>query len=80
MVYICRNNVSFLVGDATEMDLSEGSVDVVFSNWLLMYLDDAECEQLASDALAWVRCLPLHPQKIFVWSLCKDQRTCVLPA
>lgn len=43
-----------MVGDATELDLEEGSADVVFSNWLLMYLDDDEVADLASDALAWV--------------------------
>lgn len=43
-----------LVGDATELDLEEGSFDVVFSNWLLMYLGDDEVADLASDALAWV--------------------------
>lgn len=42
------------MGDATELDLEEGSADVVFSNWLLMYLDDDEVADLASDALAWV--------------------------
>ena len=43
------------MGDATELDLEEDSADVVFSNWLLMYLDDDEVADLASDALAWVR-------------------------
>lgn len=42
------------MGDATELDLEEGGADVVFSNWLLMYLDDDEVYDLASDALAWV--------------------------
>jgi len=49
-----RENVEHLVGDATELDLEEGSFDVVFSNWLLMYLGDDEVADLASDALAWV--------------------------
>lgn len=56
----CRSNIEHLVGDATELDLEEESADVVFSNWLLMYLDDDEVADLASDALAWVSCLP-HP-------------------
>lgn len=36
------------------LDLEENGYDVVFSNWLLMYLDDDEVADLASDALAWV--------------------------
>lgn len=49
-----RKNIEHLVGDATELDLEEGGADVVFSNWLLMYLDDDEVYDLASDALAWL--------------------------
>ena len=41
--------------DATELELPAASFDVVFSNWLLMYLSDAEVSKLASDALRWVR-------------------------
>jgi phosphoethanolamine N-methyltransferase len=47
--------VTFRVGDATELDCSPASFDVVFSNWLLMYLGDAECAKLAADALTWVK-------------------------
>ncbi len=43
------------VGDATELELPAGSADVVFSNWLLMYLSDKEVAKLAGDALTWVR-------------------------
>jgi len=32
-----------------------GSYDVVFSNWLLMYLSDGEVQQLAAKILSWVR-------------------------
>lgn len=42
------------VGDATELQLDAGSADVVFSNWLYMYLTDPEVEQLARNALSWV--------------------------
>jgi phosphoethanolamine N-methyltransferase len=48
------SNVEFRCGDATEMTLPPASVDVLFSNWLLMYLGDAEVAQLATDALTWV--------------------------
>ena len=43
------------MADATELTLPAGSVDVLFSNWLLMYLSEEEVIKLASDALAWVR-------------------------
>jgi hypothetical protein len=31
-----------------------GAYDVVFSNWLLMYLSDAEVKALAAKVLRWV--------------------------
>ncbi|CAL8468305.1 g7845 [Coccomyxa elongata] len=49
-----RRNVRWQVGDATELQLPAGCADVVFSNWLLMYLSDAEVGKLAGDALTWV--------------------------
>ena len=59
----------YQVADATELVLPPGAVDVLFSNWLLMYLSDAEVAKLASDALAWVRsaalaCWTDHPIKL----------------
>ena len=47
-------NATFAVGDATELQLPAGSVDVLFSNWLLMYLGDEEVSGLATRALSWV--------------------------
>jgi len=41
--------------DATELELPAASFDIVFSNWLLMYLSDDEVSKLATDALRWVR-------------------------
>ncbi|PNX62248.1 phosphoethanolamine N-methyltransferase, partial [Trifolium pratense] len=37
-------NVKFMCADVTSPNLhiSEGSVDLIFSNWLLMYLSDEE--------------------------------------
>lgn len=37
-------NVKFLCADVTSPDLniSDDSVDLIFSNWLLMYLSDKE--------------------------------------
>lgn len=50
-----RSNVDFRVADVTELTLPEGSFDVVFSNWLLMYLSDQEVLALATNILRWVR-------------------------
>ncbi|KAK9826761.1 hypothetical protein WJX81_007185 [Elliptochloris bilobata] len=47
-------NVEFRAGDATELDLPPAHADIVFSNWLLMYLSNAEVAKLAADALSWV--------------------------
>ncbi|KAK9831800.1 hypothetical protein WJX74_009654 [Apatococcus lobatus] len=47
-------NVTWAAGDATELKLDADSADVVFSNWLYMYLTDAEVEQLARNALSWL--------------------------
>lgn len=53
--------MEFQAGDATELHLQPGSADLVFSNWLLMYLSDAEVAKLAADALSWVRvCGPVR--------------------
>ena len=48
-------NVEWKAADATAMQLPAESCDVIFSNWLLMYLDDAEVSKLATDAILWVR-------------------------
>lgn len=39
-----HKNVKFMCADVTSPDLNftEGSLDVIFSNWLLMYLSDKE--------------------------------------
>ena len=47
-------NVSFRCGDVTELRLPTDSADVVFSNWLLMYLSDAEVTALATQMLDWL--------------------------
>ena len=48
-------NVQWAAEDATQMQLPADSADVVFSNWLLMYLNDAEVAKLAADSIRWVR-------------------------
>lgn len=49
------DNVSFLHGDVMKLELPERGVDVVFSNWLYMYLNDAECLKLFGKILGWLR-------------------------
>ncbi|KAJ7970272.1 Phosphoethanolamine N-methyltransferase [Quillaja saponaria] len=50
-------NVKFMCADVTSPDLqiSEGSVDLIFSNWLLMYLSDKEVENLAERMVKWLK-------------------------
>ncbi|KAF9667536.1 hypothetical protein SADUNF_Sadunf15G0033400 [Salix dunnii] len=50
-------NVKFMCADVTSPDLnfSEGSVDLIFSNWLLMYLSDKEVENLVERMVKWVK-------------------------
>lgn len=43
------------MADVTELQLPDGCCDVIFSNWLLMYLSDAEVAALANNMLRWVR-------------------------
>nr|BAX38993.1 phosphoethanolamine-N-methyltransferase [Chlamydomonas applanata] len=47
-------NVDFRVGDVTELRLPDASYDVVFTNWLLMYLGDKEVQALANSMLRWI--------------------------
>ncbi|GAB4815755.1 hypothetical protein N2152v2_002801, partial [Parachlorella kessleri] len=49
-----RENVQFRVADVTELELQAGAYDLVFSNWLLMYLSDDEVAKLAANLLSWV--------------------------
>lgn len=47
-------HVSFLTADVTELEIPPNSFDVIFSNWLLMYLCDEEVEKLTVKMLAWL--------------------------
>ncbi|KAK8724423.1 hypothetical protein OTU49_011066 [Cherax quadricarinatus] len=47
-------NVTFTCADVTELDLPTASFDLVFSNWLFMYLSDNECAQVLSKILSWL--------------------------
>ncbi|XP_065185084.1 uncharacterized protein LOC135815686 [Sycon ciliatum] len=48
-------NITFVSGDAMKLDYEENSFDIVFSNWLLMYISDAELEELTKRMLRWVK-------------------------
>uniref|UniRef100_A0A8C2G4Z3 phosphoethanolamine N-methyltransferase n=1 Tax=Cyprinus carpio TaxID=7962 RepID=A0A8C2G4Z3_CYPCA len=48
-------NAEFIQADVTKLDFAKHSFDVVFSNWLLMYLSDQELKSLADKFLMWLR-------------------------
>ncbi|KTF89465.1 hypothetical protein cypCar_00013283 [Cyprinus carpio] len=48
-------NAEFIQADVTKLDFPKHSFDVVFSNWLLMYLSDQELKLLAEKFLMWLR-------------------------
>lgn len=52
-----HKNVKFICADVTSPGLNfpEGSVDLIFSNWLLMYLSEKEVENLAERMLKWLK-------------------------
>ncbi|CAO2827092.1 unnamed protein product [Amaranthus hypochondriacus] len=50
-------NVKFMCADVTSPSLNilPNSVDLIFSNWLLMYLSDKEVENLVERMLKWLK-------------------------
>ncbi|XP_067247838.1 phosphoethanolamine methyltransferase [Chanodichthys erythropterus] len=48
-------NAEFIQADVTKLDFPKHSFDLVFSNWLLMYLSDQELKSLAEKFLMWLR-------------------------
>ncbi|MQM14088.1 hypothetical protein Taro_047018 [Colocasia esculenta] len=50
-------NASFVCADVTSPDtkFEEESLDLIFSNWLLMYLSDKEVEELAERMVKWLK-------------------------
>lgn len=50
-------HVTFECNDAMKVDppSGSGSLDVVFTNWLMMYLSDDEVQTLAKRALTWLK-------------------------
>lgn len=49
-------HVEFLRADVTELQLpTDQKFDVIFSNWLLMYLSDDEIKILTRNMLSWLK-------------------------
>ncbi|XP_030493558.2 phosphoethanolamine N-methyltransferase 2 isoform X1 [Cannabis sativa] len=50
-------NVKFMCADVMSpgLNISDESVDLIFSNWLLMYLSDQEVEKLAERMVKWLK-------------------------
>lgn len=52
-----HKNAKFMCADVTSPDLKieDESMDLIFSNWLLMYLSDKEVENLAERLMKWLK-------------------------
>lgn len=52
-----HKNAKFICADVTSSDLKieDESMDLIFSNWLLMYLSDKEVEYLAERLMKWLK-------------------------
>uniref|UniRef100_UPI00358DDC03 uncharacterized protein isoform X2 n=1 Tax=Myxine glutinosa TaxID=7769 RepID=UPI00358DDC03 len=50
-----RTNVEFEQADVTKLSYARGSFDLIFSNWLFMYLAEDELKALAVEMLRWLR-------------------------
>ncbi|KAL6609559.1 hypothetical protein ACP70R_039528 [Stipagrostis hirtigluma subsp. patula] len=52
-----NKNITFKCADVTSPDLKieDNSIDLIFSNWLLMYLSDEEVEKLVAKMVRWVK-------------------------
>ena len=50
-----HQHVEFLQADITSLELVHGQYDVIFSNWLLMYLTDDEVHTLTRKMLCWLK-------------------------
>ncbi|XP_052818692.1 uncharacterized protein LOC128244694 isoform X2 [Mya arenaria] len=48
-------NIDFRCEDVTKLRLENNSCDLVFSNWLMMYLEDEEVHSLINKELSWIR-------------------------
>jgi len=50
-----KPNLEVLTADVTMLQFEPNSFDLIFSNWLLMYLSDEEVEAFAKNVLSWLR-------------------------
>uniref|UniRef100_A0AAY5EBT5 phosphoethanolamine N-methyltransferase n=1 Tax=Electrophorus electricus TaxID=8005 RepID=A0AAY5EBT5_ELEEL len=48
-------NAKFIQADVTQLELAKSSFDLIFSNWLLMYLSEEELISLEKKMLSWLR-------------------------
>ncbi|XP_029917786.1 phosphoethanolamine methyltransferase isoform X2 [Myripristis murdjan] len=48
------SNATFIQADVTKLDFPKNSFDIVFSNWLMMYLCDEELKSLIEKMLSWL--------------------------
>jgi phosphoethanolamine N-methyltransferase len=48
-------NLKVVCEDALKLSFQSSSFDVVFSNWLLMYLSDDEVQKLANNCIEWLK-------------------------
>ena len=48
-------NVEFVCMDVTQLKQDSGQYDMIFSNWLLMYLGDDEIDKLVRSMLRWLK-------------------------
>ncbi|KAH9488113.1 Phosphoethanolamine N-methyltransferase 3 [Bulinus truncatus] len=62
-------NIEFVVADVTKMERPSESVDFIFSNWLLMYLEDKEVQDLFGKLLSWLR----PGGQLFIRESCRHQ-------
>ncbi|XP_036403617.1 phosphoethanolamine methyltransferase [Megalops cyprinoides] len=50
-----HNNVDFIQSDVTHLNFSKNRFDLIFSNWLMMYLSDEELLSLTKSMLVWLQ-------------------------
>nr|XP_006824126.1 PREDICTED: phosphoethanolamine N-methyltransferase-like [Saccoglossus kowalevskii] len=48
-------NIDFITSDVVHLNLNTDCCDLVFSNYLLQYLDDDETRKFATNALKWIK-------------------------
>lgn len=48
-------NIKFMKADVTELEFPAKKFDMVFSNWLFMYLNDKECVSLVQKVVTWLK-------------------------